>query len=216
VPDVYSAIAQTLKDQIAGATTRTARGTVVAVGTDGTVTFTVGGLATPRKGIWLGFQPQVGEVITYLDEGRGMPLVYGATGVRDLYVPATKALIVGNTRVDTTGVTVSGVLMTPTTWTNVTFQNGWSNFGSGYTGAQYRKVGDRVELRGLVTGGTVTYGTPVFTLPSGFRPTGFEVFPAVANNLFTRVDVLTTGVVSVYTGASNAFVSFSGISFSTT
>jgi hypothetical protein len=33
---------------------------------------------------------------------------------------------------------------------------------------QYRKVGDMVELRGVIRGGTA--GTVAFTLPAGFRP----------------------------------------------
>src|SRR5436190_3119179 len=40
---------------------------------------------------------------------------------------------------------------TPTAWTGVTFQNGWQNFGGGWPSAQYRKVGDQVYLRGLIS-----------------------------------------------------------------
>src|SRR4030095_6186763 len=56
---------------------------------------------------------------------------------------------------------------TPTAWTNVTFQNGWSNF-SGYQ-CQYRKIGDRVFLRGRMCNGAL--GQTAFTLPAGFVPT---------------------------------------------
>lgn len=228
--DTAAALAAAIKDSVSAAVTRTARGTVVAVGTDGTVTFIVGGLTTPRKGIWVGNQPQVGEVITYLDEGRGFPLVFGATGVRDLYVPATKALIVGNTRVDNTGVTTTGNYidgsgnlrasinaLLPTAWTTVgAFQNGWGNYFGGYHAAAYRKVGDVVELRGLVQGGTVSgSGTgTIFTLPSGFRPAFAELFPTIAGNAIGRINVFSSGAVGCEVG-TNTFVSLSGIQVST-
>lgn len=58
------------------------------------------------------------------------------------------------------------VAVTP--WTNVTFLNGWSNFGGQYQTCQYRKVGDEVKVRGLCKG---TLGAPpIFNLPVGFRP----------------------------------------------
>lgn len=47
------------------------------------------------------------------------------------------------------------------------FENSWANFGGGYGGARFRKVGDRVYLDGMIAGGSV--GT-VFTLPVGYRP----------------------------------------------
>ena len=58
-------------------------------------------------------------------------------------------------------------LLTPTAWTNVTFQNSWANMG-GYQAVQYRKVGDMVQMRGMMGSGTM--GQTAFTLPVGFRP----------------------------------------------
>jgi len=50
---------------------------------------------------------------------------------------------------------------------NPVFQNGWSNHGSTYQDAGYRKVGNLVYLVG-----TMDIGTPgtAFTLPVGYRP----------------------------------------------
>lgn len=57
--------------------------------------------------------------------------------------------------------------MKPTAWTNLTFQNGWA--ASGGSVCQYRKVGDMVQLRGLIGGGPTGVST-IATLPVGFRP----------------------------------------------
>lgn len=53
-------------------------------------------------------------------------------------------------------------------WTDVTFTNGWVNYGGAAQTVQYRKLGDRVEIRGAAKNGTP--GTQIFQLPEGFRP----------------------------------------------
>lgn len=63
------------------------------------------------------------------------------------------------------------------TWHAVSFQNGWSNFGSPYNNCQYRlNALGQVEMRGLMQGGTITTGTTVFTLPAAYRPSGQKLF----------------------------------------
>lgn len=101
----------------------------------------------------------------------------------------------------------------PSLWTAVTvFTNSWVNFDANHP-AQYRKVGDDVELRGLIKSGTI--GLAAFTLPAGFRPfQADEVFAVSSNSLFGRVVVLSTGVVTPDVG-SNITVYLSGIRFST-
>ena len=60
---------------------------------------------------------------------------------------------------------------TPTPWMGVTFQNGWSDYASGFQTCQYRSIGDIVYIRGLMKGGTI--GAQVaFVLPTGLRPPG--------------------------------------------
>lgn len=228
--DLSAQVAAALKAKVAQATTTTARGVVVALSSDGTVTFTVAGSTTPRKGIYLGpGTPVIGEVITYIDEGRGFVLVLGATGPRDLVLSPVHAFRVGITSVSNAGVTTAGQFIdatgdlrasinayaVPTAWTNVSFQNGWGVFGGGWQACRYRKVGDVVQLQGLMSSGTVGIATPAFTLPSGFRPTLSELFPTVANGAIGRINVGTDGAVSSDFG-SNVYVSLSGIWFSTT
>lgn len=213
--DYTIALAQTLNDKVAAASTGTARGTVVSIGSNGTVTFSVGSYTTPRQGIYLGpGVPQVGDVIVYFDEGSGFPLVLGATGPRDMSIDATKAFIVGNTRLTTTGLTVNGVSYTPTAWTAATLQNGWVNLSAGFATAAYRKVGDMVQLRGLVRSGTVDANTPILTLPAGSRPPLTEQFITASFNTFAHIYTHTSGAVACEMG-SNTSVSLSGIQFST-
>lgn len=97
------------------------------------------------------------------------------------------------------------------------FLNGWSNFGaSGYADVTYEKEPTGyVTVSGLVKGGTIADASSgnVFVLPAGYRPAGRLVFPSVANNGFGRVDVTAAGEVRVVAGASNAFVTLSGVRF---
>jgi len=59
-----------------------------------------------------------------------------------------------------------------TGWINASLTGGWSNYGSPYVGAQYRRIGKMVMLRGLVQGGGFGSANPILTLPVGFRPGG--------------------------------------------
>lgn len=52
-------------------------------------------------------------------------------------------------------------------WLNLAFSNGWVNFGSTWRDCQYRKIGSRVYMEGLVRG---SGSTVIGTLPEGFRP----------------------------------------------
>lgn len=59
----------------------------------------------------------------------------------------------------------------PTPWTALPLNGTWANFGSGWQTAQYRKIGDEVQVRGLVVNATAGTGiNSIATLPSGFRP----------------------------------------------
>ncbi|MEH6413896.1 hypothetical protein [Pseudomonas sp. CGJS7] len=100
-------------------------------------------------------------------------------------------------------------------WQAPAFNAPWSNYGSGYTLAGFRRNGDRVELRGLIKGGGG--GTVAFVLPIGFRPTTQHLFSVVCDTLSaTRVDVKVNGDVQVTLPSSGVvgFLSLDGLSFS--
>ena len=100
---------------------------------------------------------------------------------------------------------------TPGAWTPLSVQNGWTiqtNHGT----ASVRKIGDTVQMRGMVSGGTA--GTVVAVLPTGFRPL-YQVdllayqWPSVASwcNLLIGSD----GTITVNVGSGGAnFVSLAG------
>lgn len=95
-------------------------------------------------------------------------------------------------------------------WTAPTLTNSWVNFNSGFTPAGYRRIGDQIYLRGLISSGTV--GAAAFTLPAGFRPAISELWASIANNALCRMQVNSDGTVVVDAGnaPSNAFVSILG------
>lgn len=72
-------------------------------------------------------------------------------------------------------------------WTPLTLINGYGNWGGGFLTAAYRKIGDEVQLRGLVAGsGTL----PLATLPVGYRPTaGIFMATTLTNNGAGRIDI---------------------------
>lgn len=100
-----------------------------------------------------------------------------------------------------------------TPWTATpTFAGAWVNFGAPHQVAQYRRVGDTVELRGLIKSGSGT----ICTLPAGFRPAANERFITTAAAGVADIQVEATGVVSVqflFAGGSNAYVSLAGVRF---
>lgn len=95
--------------------------------------------------------------------------------------------------------------LTPTPWTNVTFQNGWANYNNGFQTVQYRKVGDVVTVRGLMNGATVP--SVAFQLPVGFRPVLALQFPTSATGNFAwfQIGGSTDGTVTPNAGTPTAY-----------
>jgi len=96
-------------------------------------------------------------------------------------------------------------------WTTATLQNSWAPLGYGTGPAQYRKIGDTVQIRGNVTGGTI--GTAIFTLPANCRPLASAHFPVASNDAYGGVEIRPdTGQVIAKIGSS-AWFSLEGISW---
>lgn len=95
-------------------------------------------------------------------------------------------------------------------WVAATLQNGWTNYGSGYQEARYRKVGGEVYLEGTISPGTTTSGTAVFTLPTDMRPVSYLRVTASSNNAsgFTRFEVNPNGSFQILTPAPSGATSF--------
>jgi hypothetical protein len=113
----------------------------------------------------------------------------------------------------------AGTLPTPP-WIAPTFQNSWRAFAAGWSTPGYRKIGDIVYLRGMVTGGTSP--STAFTLPAGYIPPNNIVAVVLGDNPTTangRVDInAPSGNVVIQSGPSSSagFVSLDGVQFSVT
>ena len=91
-------------------------------------------------------------------------------------------------------------VVTPESWTAVTFQNSWVNHGTTLHDAAYTKLPNGlVLLRGAIKNtNTLTFGTVMFTLPAGYRPSArryrFPVWAQVAGGpVQTYLDVASDG-----------------------
>lgn len=93
----------------------------------------------------------------------------------------------------------------PSLWVAVTggvgFQNAWVDFGPTQQTVQFRKIGDKVSIRGACKNGTIN--TTVFTLPAGFRPPADLSYGSAGAGVFAQINITSAGVVS-HVGASNA------------
>lgn len=93
------------------------------------------------------------------------------------------------------------------------FQNGWSNYGSGFTSAGYWFDRDgNVCLQGSVKNGIV--GASCFTLPVGYRPNTQKAYSINSNGAFGLVYINTDGTVVPQVG-SNVIFSLDGVCFPT-
>lgn len=101
-----------------------------------------------------------------------------------------------------------------TSWTQPTLLNSWVDFGGAYALAAYRKVGDVVELRGLIKSGSTN--AAAFTLPTGFRPPAELIYAVATSTGPANIAVQADGDVFIPTGVSTTYVSLAGISFSVT
>lgn len=102
-------------------------------------------------------------------------------------------------------------------WINASLQNSWVNYGGNYANASYIKSSDGiVSLQGLVRNGAATGGTTLFTLPAGYRPV-YRTMCSVTTNPTApaRIDIQTTGAVTVHEGVNNGWLSLAGCDFLT-
>lgn len=88
------------------------------------------------------------------------------------------------------------------------FQNGWANYGGGFsTAAYFKDACGIVHVKGVVASGT--WADTIFTLPVGYRPTLRSIFAACSGDgtVPARVDVDASGNVIAAAG-NTGFLSF--------
>lgn len=95
---------------------------------------------------------------------------------------------------------------------NAQFANSWVNFSGADAAAAYMKdPWGFVHLKGTVKLGVLN--TTIFVLPAGYRPQEYENFAVVCNSAFGIINVAPSGDVKQVGGASNAYITLSGITF---
>lgn len=88
-------------------------------------------------------------------------------------------------------------------WTAPTLAWSWVNFGAPHQDVQYRKVGDLVQIRGLMKNGTMA--APAFNLPAGYRPPKDLFFAVVSAGAPAVMNVEAGGNVYPSTGSNTWF-----------
>jgi len=74
------------------------------------------------------------------------------------------------------------------------FQNSWTNYGSGFANAAFRKDADGyVHLRGTIQGGAAS--SVIFTLPGGYRTGGNLMIAVYRGALNSSAGVITDGTI---------------------
>lgn len=105
---------------------------------------------------------------------------------------------------------------TPAPWAALPFSTGWQNYGAPFNSGGYRRLGDVVFLRGLITQVAGAGGT-VARLPVGFRPVNQIIQSSLASTGQARYDIQTDGFITTSTSiAAGNWICYDGIEFSVT
>lgn len=119
-----------------------------------------------------------------------------------------------------TGTYPNPQLAAPETPQEITFQNGWYDYGlAGNSARFYKDPFGIVHLSGGMAGGTLH--ATAFTLPVGYRPSGVALFSVLStdsaggggNIVPASFFVFSNGWAYVQNGGNNAYVGLDGITF---
>ena len=98
-------------------------------------------------------------------------------------------------------------------WVTPTLTSPFTWQGAPFAVPGYRRdATGQVWLRGVLGTSGAVPSVP-FTLPVGYRPGGQRLYVVNASGAFGRVDVFTTGAVTVQTAATSSYIGLDGISF---
>jgi Phage tail repeat like len=91
-----------------------------------------------------------------------------------------------------------------TSWQNIAFQNGWTNFGQSNATGQYRKVTDSlIEVKGILSKSSAFVGGEVIgVLPVGYRPPETLPFSTASRNRDCRITVSSNGEIRIIAGVN--------------
>ena len=112
---------------------------------------------------------------------------------------------IGHSTSGTTAITIAsdGTVTMPENdsgWITPTLTSPFTHFDSPFGDVQYRKIGNIVNIQGLVNINNASDASTIFTLPSGYRPSLKLIFAqANANTSITRIDIHSDGAVIAQT-----------------
>lgn len=93
------------------------------------------------------------------------------------------------------------------------YQTGTGTPGVTFALPQFRRINGVVYLRGIIEkSSAVVAGEAMFTLPVGYRPAKQAILVTISNSALSRVDVLSTGAVTIQIGNA-IWISLDGCSF---
>jgi hypothetical protein len=93
-------------------------------------------------------------------------------------------------------------------WIDLTLAGTWVWYGTGWAQPQYKKIGNRVYVRGLIKDGAAT---TLFTFPEDARPAATQGFPTYAGATIGLISVPSTGIVTI--NSLRSYVYLDSISF---
>lgn len=97
---------------------------------------------------------------------------------------------------------------------NINFNESWCNYGGQYATAKWKKIGNIVQLEGLVKSNNFNGKTTICTLPNNISPKQRLIFTLNQNETQFRVDVLPNGTVVYCAGINkHSWISLNGINY---
>ncbi|GAX41527.1 hypothetical protein NIES4075_25000 [Tolypothrix sp. NIES-4075] len=103
-----------------------------------------------------------------------------------------------------TGAAGADASVVPGAWQDITLITGWSNYATGYTSPQCRKlIGNLIEVKGTIKKATTPLANEVIaTLPVGYRPTEIMMLTTWASNGYSRIQVEPNGSIKLIAGVA--------------
>ena len=98
---------------------------------------------------------------------------------------------------------------------DLTYQNGWSDFGASFEVGSYKiSLDGTVSLSGVLSVGTTTNATLLFTLPLGFRPSDNVLCLTGTENGDCLITIAPTGAVTISRfGSGGSYILLNGVTF---
>ncbi len=89
-------------------------------------------------------------------------------------------------------------------WITPTLNSPFTSYGGAFGNVEYRKIGNIVNIQGLINANSGSAGSTIFTLPSGYRPKKTLIFTVQNGNSATaRIDITSDGIVTCISFGSN-------------